>query len=280
MSGVIPIIKERRIEYIIKSLRCFDENPFNREMQKNCILRIYKGSNEQTAFRGIAVQTLRKLGLIVGYGETIRLTSNAKIIIDSEKFSMTKQVTRSVVMEIDSKKFSFIELIRTDKAKTFSRLLSYLQKKNESISVKSLHERAKSWLDILSDVDLIDSRKSGIIKLNEINFNKATQDLSVNEKIPFFDKMLLESYSSLHEYGTSGMVDIVDLRNSLATNYLREYRLILTKEQIDMLLEQTPKITNHYIITLGQPMGAEEQLLSYRGKYYRTINIKLLRDES
>jgi hypothetical protein len=183
-------------------------------------------------------------------------------------------------MEIDSKKFLFVELIRNAKALTFSELLSCLEKSNKSVSLKSLRERAKSWLDILSDVDLIDYQNGGIIKINEINFNSAAQDLSINEKAPFFVKMLLASYSALHEYGTSGMVDIVDLRNSLAASYLREYHMILTKEQIDMLLDQTPKIANNYIMTLGQAMGAEEQLFNYRGKYYRTINIKLLREES
>jgi hypothetical protein len=275
----IPIIKERRIEYIVNLLKCFSETPFNRRMQKACIMKLYPDSTEQTAFRGIAIQTLRKLGLIVGRSDKIRLSSNGEIIVDSDKTSMKDRTIRAVILEIDSRRFHFIELIRKLQPLNYSNFTAHLQK-GTSLGEKQLKERIDSWLGILVDSKLVACDKNGTVRIKRENFETANKDLQIEEKEPYFVETLLSCFHALYRYGTAGMVDIADLRSKVAFQYLQKMHMILTEMQFDQLLEKIPKVTDAYIITFGQPMGAEEQLFVYKGNYYRTINIKMLKKEA
>jgi len=273
----IPVIKERRIQYIIYSLKCFHDNPFNRELQRACVLKLYPDKNEHSVFRGVTIHTLRKLGLIVGRGDRIRLGSNGKIILDSDKVSMRERTIRAVILEIDFHRSHFIELIKKAQPLKYSDLISYLQK-DAILGKKQLKERVDSWVRILTDSGLVDSDREGRLTVKSENLETAMKDLRVEEKEPSFIEILLSCFSALHKYGTAGMIDIADLRSEVSIEYLHKRNMILTEAQFDQLLRNAPKVTDTYIITFGQPMGAEEQLFIYRGNYYRTINIRMLKE--
>jgi hypothetical protein len=274
----IPVIKERRIQRIVKALKCFSDNPFNREAQRTCVLGLYPSKNEHSVFRGITIQTLRKLGLIIGRSDKIRLTSNAEIIMDSMKLSLIDRAIKAVILEIDFEKFHFVELIRRNEPCSYSNMISHFQDIG-GWERGRLKERIDAWLKILIDSGLVAKDKSERITAVQESLETTIKDLQFEEKEPLFIEILLASFSSLHRYGTSGIVDIADLRSKVAHEYLARKQLIVTRSQFDQLLRRAPKITDTYIITFGQPMGSEEELFTFKGNYYRTINIKLIKKE-
>jgi|GEM_PF-1102485 len=276
-SSELPSIKERRIQYIVKCLMCFHKHPFNREMQKACILEVYGTKNDQSVFRGVTIQTLRKLELIIGRNDKLRLTLNAEIIVATEDELIKQRSIGAVFFEIDNEKYKVIQAIKKGATRTSDLLLHFGL--NSNLSSKQLKERINSWLEILRDIDLIREGKDGSYTLNIQVINQAKADLQIDEtKESQFVNILLKSFATVNRYGKSGMVDINEIRNKVGLEYLKN-NMILTKQQFDELLRKSQKITDQYIITFGQPMGSEEQLFDYRGKYYRTINIKPLKKE-
>ena len=247
-------------------------------MQKACILRIYPSKNEHSVFRGVTIQTLRKLGLIIGRNDKLRLTLNAEIIVAPKDEALSQRTTRAVFLEIDYDKFHIIQAIIDGLVNT-STLLTHFSERSK-LTNKQLNERITSWVGILKNIGLIRQDNSRNYSLDEEVINQAQLDLKINDiKGSQFVKTLLKTFPSLNDYGASGMVDIDEMRSKVGLEYLNN-KIILTKRQFDELLRKSPKITNEYIITFGQPMGSEEQLFEYRGKYYRTINIKALKRDT
>ena len=76
---------------------------------------------------------------------------------------------------------------------------------------------------------------------------------------------------------TAGIVDITDLRTSVASAMLVREQKIVTEGMFDNLLRSIPFTTEDYLISLGRPMGAEEKLFGYKGNHYRTISIEHLK---
>lgn len=268
----IPPIKEDRKEFILKILECVDKNKFNREKMKKCILALYPNKTEKSVFRGIAIPTLRHLGLILGYDEYIRPSANGRLILESiYNEDLHQKSIRSVFLDIDRSKFGFIDILKKLNSKTIPYTIF---KKNR----EGTEEYKRRWLKILKDCDLIKLSERNwqkrIIILVKDNISQTENNLDYRKKKDFFIKYLFEVYKKI---GTksAGILDIENLRGEVALEVLKKEKEIITAEQFDNLLREIPLVTNKYIISLGQPMGAEEKLFELNGKYYRTLSIKL-----
>lgn len=274
----IPLLKEHRISKIIQALKCIDKYPYSREKQRDCILKSYPNKIEKSVFRGMIIPTLRYLGLIVGFGGAIRLSSNGKIIVEAEKRSKKEalRVARIIFLEMDTKKFGFIENLKKNQKIAKKDFIALVGQKLEGIPKKRKEERINRWLKILEGCKLIEFKEKSII-LNEENYNDARKELLASSKRPLFKKLLFEVYESLPLLETAGIVDIPLLRQRVAIKYY-EKNMILTESQFDELLRKLPLVTDDYVISLGQPMGAEEKLFRYRGNYYRTLSITFFKE--
>jgi len=269
----IPLIKEHRVEKLVDALKCIDNNPFNREKQRDCIMKLYPDKTEKSIFRGMIIPSLRHLGLIIGHGSSIRVNVNGKILIESEKRNFISRAARAIFLEIDRKKFHFVQKLTslsqsTAREKFVNNTCELLQHPSE----KQKKERVESWLKILEDCKLVET-KEGTLNLNGENYEAAIKDLSIDAKRDMFRTILFDNYKSLPLHRTAGIIDITVLREIVATSYC-ERDMILTEFQFDKLLEDLPTITDNYVISFGKSMGAEEGLFFYRGNYYRTLSIK------
>jgi len=269
----IPPIKEDRLQVILKILECMCDNKFNRDKMRQCILCLYPNKSEKSVFRGIAIPTLRRLGLIVGYDEYIRPSANGRLLLKSKyNKRLHKDTIKTVFWEIDNSLFRFINTLK----KLNSKMIPFLHFEKD---VEGTEEYKKRWLKILS--------KCGLIKLTEekkwayrkISLKKDAVSLAENnldhrKKKRFFKEYLFRAYEEL-SVKSAGIVDIEDLRGEVALKVLEEKEEIITERQFDYLLRGIPLATDKYIISLGQPMGAEEKLFELNGKYYRTLSIKV-----
>lgn len=270
----IPLIKENRLGKLTEVLRIFNKFPYDREKQKEFILKLYPHKSEKSVFRGMVIPSLRYLGLILGYENFIRLSANGSIILEGEKKSGKEKlrIWRAIILELDSNKFGFLKKLKDKKSTNKKALVENLLQTIEGSSQKQITERINKWLRILTDSKLVISEEKDLI-LDKKKIGLTEDDLSVKNKKNVFKNTLFEEYKTFPYKKTAGIVDIADLRESVGKKYYNEFGEVLTEVQFDDLLRNTPLITDEYIISLGHTMGAEEKLFNYKEEYYRTISI-------
>ncbi|MEM3907144.1 MAG: hypothetical protein QXZ17_09840 [Nitrososphaerota archaeon] len=271
---VTPLIKEHRVSKLIEAMECIERYPFNRLKQIDCIVGLYSGKTEKSVFRGMVIPSLRILGLIIGFGDAIRLSSNGKLILEGNRKNREEahRVARAVFLEVDKKVFHFIQQIRQHQSISEEYLIEVISQKMDPLQKSRKKERIKRWLEILKGCGLVKST-NGKISLENRAYEDAEKDLKVDPKRPFFKDKLFITYKTLSYQDTAGVIDIAILREQVALSYYREYNMILTEMQFDDLLREIPLVTSNYMISLGQTMGAEEKLFFFKGNYYRTLSI-------
>ena len=278
MIRKIPLIKEYRVQKLAKCLECFDKFAYHREKQRDCVLKLYHNKTnktlehrEKSIFRGMVIPSLRYLGLIIGFGDIIRPSANGKLIIESQfNNELYERCWRAVIFEIDRRMFNFLEIIKQHK---FSKnnFIEVLSSQIEGISFKQKRERIEKWLSILHQARLIEY--STDISLNEYNYKQVLLD--VNPNLKNFEKFCDYVTDKYYKLGKSsaGIVDIRELREAVALAFL-EKEHILTEEQFDHLFRKFISTSSHLHISLGEPMGADQKLFEYKGKFYKTIIMK------
>ncbi|MFQ5769004.1 MAG: hypothetical protein ACE5HX_00605 [bacterium] len=285
-SKKIPLIKEYRVDKLKECIRCIDRYAFHRDKQKECVLNLYPNNGkslehrDKSIFRGMIIPSLRYLGLIVGYGDSLKVSANGKLIIESQLIDkeLHNRASRAVFYELDKIIFHFIEKIiesfNLNKAEFFEDIYSSMG----DISDAQKKERANKWLSILNQVELIKYSSQKIAR-NQGNLDQTLEDIDVNLKEKeVFKSILLDSYFELSK-DCAGIVEIVDLREKVSVKMLKEYRAILTENQFDEMLRKMPFENDDYLISLGKPMGAREKLFEYKGNYYKTLFIKTHKHE-
>lgn len=284
MSKEIPLLKEYRLSKLKKCLECIDQNPFNREKQRNCVLALYpsnpKGLDhmEKSIFRGMVIPSLRHLGLIIGFGDLIKLSANGKLIIESDKISSKthSSVLRTIIYEIDSDIFQFLEFINKTKSVNVVEFFDSMISLVEGISDKQRKERISKWLSVLEQVELV------IIKDGRITINKEilNETLFESEQIlkntELFLDYFLDAYYELSK-DSAGIVDIRTYRERVALKILVDKKTILTEKKFDIMLRKLPRETKKYTISFGRPMGAKEKLFESNDNYFGTILIQFHR---
>lgn len=264
-------------------LDCVSKNEYNRDGFLECVLDLYSGKSEKSVFRGMAIPTLRRLGLIVGYEHAIRLSANGKLVClakDRNKLEGMRAL-RAVQYELDCKIAGFIaELLKVYpiQEEKFIDLLKaqfvFADKKGKAISGIPTHERIKDWLSFLVFSELLYRDGKGLF-VNSKSFDKVRKDTDSGQKREPFATALLNTYNNVARENLGvRTVEIEELRRAMATDAYVSQNSILTEKQFDDLLRQMPKITDKYTIAFGRSMGAEEKLLQIGNEYYQTISIR------
>lgn len=289
----IPIlkeIKEYHISKLIDCIDCIDKNAFNRDRQRDCILKIYPNKKEKdiehrakSIFRGMVLPSLRYLGFIIGQGDFIRVSANGKLIIESQRINheLHQRVLSAVIYEIAENKFHFIENIRNFSSLTVKEFFNLMNDKINAFSERSKKDILRKWLAIFKQVNLIESSSKRVLlneeekmNINEEKLQQVLIDIDVRSKnIDDFKKYFFDFYFELAK-NSAGVVDIADLREKVSLKMIEEY-MILTEDQFDIMLRKIPFETDEYIISLGKPMHARDKLFRYRDSFYRTIFLKI-----
>ena len=282
MNRKIPLLKEYRLNKLKECLKCIDKNPFNREKQRNCILELYpknpKGVEhmEKSIFRGMIIPSLRHLGLIIGFGDSIKLAANGKLIIESEQIDSDLHacVWRAILLEIDQGVFQFLAFIKKEKSLQSSKFINLMSSLIEGSSMKQRKERIVKWLSILEQIELIEPNEQGM-NVNKERFNQTIFDMQQAQKHKeIFKNSFFQTYVELSK-NSAGIVDIKACRESVSLKMLKNQKIILTEKKFDEMLKAIPRETRDYIISFGKPMGAKEKLFGYENNYFGTILIRL-----
>lgn len=277
----VPLIKEYRIDKLIACLECINSHPFNRDKQKEYILKLYPGKSEKSVFRGMIIPSLRHLGLIIGYRGFIRISANGKVIIESKSLGdkLHQRVLRAAVNEIDENRFGFMDILAKPAPFSEQDFLDFMSSRVDAPNEKQKEERISHWLSILEQVKLINCDDQKHLNINVPQYEQTLADVDANFRNPTkFKRYLFDAYSELCKV-RADTIDIADLREKVALKMLRNDKKILTEKQFDEMLKGVPFTTDDYLISFGRPMGAEEKLFEYKGNYFRTLSIRILKGE-
>jgi len=278
MTREIPLIKEYRVSKLVECLKCIDRFTYRREKQRDCILSLYPNKKEKdiehrekSIFRGMIIPSLRYLGLIIGYGDSIKPSANGELIIKSQFSSdLHERCLRAVIYEVDMEKFHFLNTIKQYR-KPKREFVKKLNSQITGTSEKQKKERIEKWLSILYQVKLIKNKE--VIGLDEENYSQLLLDLDHNLKdFDKFKKYILNEYYKLGK-DSAGIVDIRDLREFVGITFLRECGEILTESQFDHMFRKFISTAKDLNISLGEPMGADQKLFEYRDNFYKTVYI-------
>lgn len=275
-----PLIKETHLPLLVHALQCFEKWPLNREKQKTCVLASYNAKagqdlafRDKSIFRGMVVSSLRQLGFIVGDGDYLRVSSNGHLVVVASQLDarMRQQVLAVLFYEIDKQSFHFLDLIDSLRGDPGTTEDALTQRCSTGPNSRQRRERVLRWLRLLRDVHLV-TEANGCLVPSSL-WQEAPKDLSVNQSdiYTWFKAAVFQAYDEVK--GTSGIVDIIDLRACLAENELMQYDRIVTRNRFDRLMQKLSFEGQGYILSFGSPISGGQELLEYREHYYKTLII-------
>ena len=283
----LPVIKAWK--RLFDLLECINRHPFNRNGFQEAVLKLYPGKSPKSVFRGLAIPTLRNLGLILGFGDDIRISANGALI--NGAFSKSREegirALRVILFELDQQ-IGFISYL-ADKPSIV--LDEFIQTWNNRIEISDLRtinnpqsktraaiERIRDWINLLTFTEVLynDSKN---IRLDPELHHLTLSDSDPNKqskKQLFKDNFIPEYRKIVNNQNGITTVEIEGLRKTLALYIFTLSDELLTERQIDNLLVAFPKSTREYLITFGRSMGAEEKLFKYQERYYQTLLVRFV----
>ncbi|MFP3898017.1 MAG: hypothetical protein ACLFVD_01725 [Dehalococcoidia bacterium] len=277
----LPVLKTSSRK-LLALLRCVYEHPFDRDGLREAILGLYPGRDEKSVFRGMVIPTLRRLGLIIGYEQSIRLSANGTLILTASDNSESEalRVLRAILLEIDQATGHLIEELEGKEPTEVKHIVEMVAPEIEAPNQKQSLERTRDWIAYLTSASLM-LQEDDHVYINMKNLKQAYTDLEAATKSGFFGCFLLDRYRKLLQYQPGiRSIGIEDLRREVGTAVYKERSAIITANQFDILLRKMPHITDDHVITFGRSMGPEEKLFVFGGKYYETISIRFIKERS
>lgn len=276
----MPVLKAS-CHKIFALLRCVHDHPFDRDGLREAVLDLYPGRDEKSVFRGMVIPTLRRLGLIIGYEQSIRLSANGTLIVIALDNSESQglRVLQVVLLEIDQATARFTEELEQIGPIAVEQFQDTQAPKIEAPSRNQSLERVRDWIAYLSYAGLVCIQDHHLQVISN-NLWQAQADLEVTGKHHFFKYYLFDGYRELVQR-QSGVrsIDIEELREKVAVSVYKEKSATITKNQFDILLMRMTHIANEYTITFGRSMGPEENLFILGDKYYQTISIRFTEEQ-
>lgn len=287
----IPVIKAWN--RVFDLLKCVNTYPYDREGFENSVLALYPGKSTKSVFRGMAIPTLRSLGLILGYNDVIRISANGALTFQAFQVSQEEglRALRLIQYELDTKigminhieelgsiqfdKFIkiWIDLVEITRGKSF------LKKEHRD---RAARERIVDWTNFLNFSGLLyNNNQSLYINTEKLMTTKNDANSYQQDKEATFRKLFFRCYRRIvAEQGRINTVEIELLRKELALAAYEGQQILITERQFDELLGRIPKTTSEYTITFGRSMGADEKLFHYQNQFFQTIFIRFYSDAS
>ena len=281
----IPVLKAwDRVFDLLQSVNTY---PYDREGFENSILSLYPGKSTKSVFRGMAIPTLRSLGLILGYNDVIRISANGALIFGAYQISQEEgfRALRSTQFELDTS-IGIINYVEELGSVPFDKFLEYwidlveiTQGKSflkQELRDRAARERIVDWVNFLIYSGLLyNSNQYLYIYTEKLMSTRNDTNPYQQDKGETFRDLFFRCYKRIVvEQGGINTVEIELLRKELALRAYQQKRLLITEKQFDELLERLPKTTNEYTITFGRSMGADEKLFHFKNQFFQTIFIR------
>lgn len=278
MSSRIPSTKAAPAD-ILDLMQIISENVGNlermkKEIHKYLLKKSLRGKrNEYNSVYAICLPTLKRLDLVEGEGNNIRLSQDGEVLINTYKNKGDleyKRLFAKIFLRIDFEKAHVVEnILKYDSEYvSFNKLVEYL--KENGVDTDEKDDRLKRWLRLLKFVNFIEE-EGDKLRINKYQINGI---LYGKHKISYerFIDTFFEAYERLQQKGRgSKFVKIPDLEREvckrLKTYYYTTYDF---RQSITQL--RGKQIDNKKIV-FSKPGAREKGGIKIEGNYYFYISI-------
>ncbi|MCV0400998.1 MAG: hypothetical protein K5777_03325 [Nitrosopumilus sp.] len=257
---------------VLPLLQIIESSKTRDEIEKKTF-EYYKKSSKDihsphiSPFRVRVAHSFRKLGLITGDKHEIKLTPEAKFLLEkSENLDKFKKEFSRLILHLDQEKVKLINFLKKiDGSFTYNDIVENFEK--EGITIKKTDDKLRRWLQFLFYCDLI-SFSSPYYEINLITLtalDTAVKKVSIKE----FEKILYEEYEILKK-NKGSYVPILDLTLSVSNKLKHKgFAPIDFKEHLLKTISSKPKKQ----ITLSETGVRKEGGIIHNKVYYYFLSI-------
>lgn len=251
------------------------KHEYDRDGFRDAVLEIFPGKEEKSVFRGMAIPSLRTLGLLVGFELETHLSSDGALVAADHdpKAPKTNEPMRLLLREIEVERglhsaWTSENLSIAAIRDAFARVDS---DDDKSSPKGDFLGRVNRWVNYLEYFGII--FKEGNRLRRNVPILPASFQYS-ESVIAAFAEELHASYRRLirAEVGEP-VVAFEDLRRELALALWRSKQLVVMKRDFDRILSEC--LTKESVdIHLHRSMGADEGLFTFREVSYQSVSMK------
>ncbi len=262
-TGGIPVLKlpPGRIWPTVTALRSHE---YDREGFRIAVMALFADNKvEKSVFRGMAIPTLRALGLLQGFESELHLSADGALVAASADTESTLPMA-ILLREIENE----LELVAPWRggAKKFAAVLDELCRLDSEGGVTSeTKRRAQRWLSYLEHFGVI-------LKTHEAYRRQSfSVQAAISESV--FASVLLASYRSLSPKTVGEpAVSIDEVARASVLDFFHRGQII-TRRLFDQLLTRCMS-RGDLAVHLHRSMGAGQRLFVWGGDSYEAISIR------
>jgi hypothetical protein len=270
----IPVLKlpPNRVLSVILALR---DHEYDRDGFRSTVLSLFPGKEEKSVFRGMAIPTLRGLGLLIGFESEMHLSGDGSLVAaaynptnpgDNEPMQLLLRATEK------ERELGAVWRKRHVSISDVRHALSKADKPGkEKRPIGDFLGRANRWLSYLEFFNIV-VRKEKVFQRLLLPLRSDPQ--IGRGAIVSFAKELLSAYRNLMPGGVGEPVIAIEaIHRELALQRWKTRKVILIRRDFDRLLERCLR-TGILDIHLHRSMGAEQGLFMHEGISYQTMSIR------
>jgi len=263
----VPVLKlpPRHLRGVLDALR---SNEFDRDGFRIGVMELFEADkDEKSVFRGMAVPTLRSLGLMAGFDREMRLTANGSIVgLGLARQPMDRAPLAVVLQDIESRRN--LDRVWRGKPVREAEAVDMLieQESAEGKRAGDVAGRVRRWLGYLEFAGLLERRElSGEL----VRRPRAPARISKRE----FAGKLRDCYRTLSPRTVGeAIVPVEDVRRCVAQAFYADGRILISSG-FDACLERL-LIGAGEGVFLHRSMGADEALFVSQGVGYSSLSIR------
>ncbi len=252
---------------VVDVVRALAAHEFDRDAFRVAVLRLFNAKTEKSVFRGMAIPTLRVLGLLVGFEREMHLSGDGTLVREVDTDSPGPNVAMQRILCLLEGQHGLEPpwmsgALRYDLAfKAFGAL--------EPQTAGDFTGHLRRWLLYLTYFGIIERRDDRLIRIIRLTpvqkwTKKALLELSTGLRLAY------------HQIAPRGVGEpiaaIEDVHRTFAVAQWQARKALITRSDFDALL--TLIIEKHPLsIHLHRSMGPEQRLFVYRGEHYQALSI-------
>jgi hypothetical protein len=260
-SSGIPVLKlpPQRLSPVLLALR---DNEFDRAGFRDAVLDIFAGDSdgsfsEKSVFRGMAIPTLRALGLLLGFETTLELSADGALAAAGAR-SKAAAPMAAILIDIEDEKSLGFTLRGTESAAlVVDKLCSIDGQLPES------RRRAQRWLAYLEHFGVVETTDG---KLRRV---AVAHDIDLQD----FQERLRAAYRLITRKAIGEPTVTIDEIAKKVALSAYEKGVIITRRQFDNLLRQGLE-SRTIAVHLHRSMGAAQRLFQVGATYYESLSFR------
>ena len=228
---------------------------------------------ERNAVYALAFPTLKRLNLLVGKGEQIRLSVDGRMLFrvyETKGIDAFNRKLAYIIFRADKESADVLGAIKDSRKEHLSKREIASKLIEKSIETSVADDRLTKWLRILKYVRFID-KVDNLYTFNDYQLSAVKRE---SAKVPldvFFNKLLQAHHKLTRERGGNPFIPIPEIEREVCSQFVDEG--FTTFDFRRHLSELKGKTIDGYTVVFSRPGSRESKGLRIKGEYYYYIAI-------